>query len=86
MNVFDWMTQTKLKLNPSKTELSLIECEFKRQNLAIFPIPILDNQIRQRYLGVLFDRISFRKDICQLCIVSSAIIFEIFDASVKVYL
>ena len=31
MSAFDWMTQTKLKLNPSKTEFLLIGCEFQRQ-------------------------------------------------------
>ena len=45
MSVFNWMTQTKLNLNPSKTEFLLIGSEFQRQLFShLSPLPILHNQ------------------------------------------
>ena len=62
MSVFNWMTQTKLNLNPSKTEFLLIGSEFQRKkfsHLSPYPFQFLitkqTQQIPQRDLGVLFD-------------------------------
>ena len=45
MSVFNWMTQTKLNLNPSKTEFLLIGSEFQRKKFShLSLLPILDNQ------------------------------------------
>ena len=37
MSVFDWMTQTKLKLNQSKTEFLLIGCENSKTKFSHIP-------------------------------------------------
>ena len=72
MSVFNWMTQTKLKHNPSKTEFILIGAEFQRKKFShLFPFTFLitkqTQQILQRDMGVLFDNI-FSQDIsCSAC-------------------
>ena len=45
MSVFNWMTETKLNLNPSKTEFFLIGSELQRKKFSyLSPLLILDNQ------------------------------------------
>ena len=72
MSVFNWMTQTKVNLNPSKTEFLLIWSEFQQtkfSHLPLFQLLITEQtqQILQRDLGVIFDN-KFSQDIsCSAC-------------------
>ena len=66
-----WMAQSKLKLNPSKTEF-LIGSESQREKfINLFPLAVLDNEMNPadsaRNLGVLFDSgLNFRQHISQM--------------------
>ena len=55
-----WMAQSKLKLNPSKTEFLLIGSKSQREKfINLFPLAVLDNEMNPadsaRNLGVFFD-------------------------------
>ena len=70
MGVSAWMTGSKLKLNPSKTEFLLIETKLQREKfLNNFPCLILvQDKNPAKNLGVLFDSsLNFRKHISQTC-------------------
>ena len=73
MGASAWMTGSKLKLNPSKTEFLLIGSKLQREFfLNIFPclIPGQDanTSTSAENLGVLFDSsLNFRKHISQTC-------------------
>ena len=88
MSVFDWMTQTKFNLNPSKTEFLLIGCEFQRQKSRHsspfhFLITKQTQQIRQRDLGVLFENIFFSPRYSVYSVYSACFYYiRVFDASV----
>ena len=68
-----WMTGSKLKLNPSKTEFLLIGTKFQREKfLNNFPCLILGQDTNPsasaKNLGVVFDSsLNFRKHISQTC-------------------
>ena len=59
-DVFTWMTNSKLKLNPSKTELIIISSKKQREKFTdLFPILLLDHDTLPkafvRNLGFIFD-------------------------------
>ena len=68
-----WMTGSKLKLNPSKTEFLLIWTKLQREKfLNNFPCLILGQDTNPstsaKNIGVLFDSsLNFRKHISQTC-------------------
>ena len=72
MVVSAWMTESKLKLNPSKTEFLLIGTKLQREKiLNNFPCLLLGQDTNPstsaKYLGVLFDSsLNFRKHISQI--------------------
>ena len=73
MAVSAWMTGSKLKLNPSKTEFFLIGTKLQREKiLNDFPCLILGQDTNPsasaKNLGVVFDSsLNFRKHISQTC-------------------
>ena len=73
MDVFNWMTHSKLKLNPDKTEFLIIGSKKQREKLSsLFPFSLLDRDTSPttsaRNLGVLFDSdFNFRQHISQTC-------------------
>ena len=73
MGVSAWMTGSKLKLNPSKTEFLLIGTKLQREKfLNNFPCLLLGQETNPstsaKNLGVLFDSsLNFRKHISQTC-------------------
>ena len=75
MGVSAWMTGSKLKLNPSKTEFLLIWTKLQREKfLNNFPCLLLGQDTNPsrptsaKILGVLFDSsLNFRKHISQTC-------------------
>ena len=73
MGVSAWMTGSKLKLNPSKTEFLPIGAKLKREKfLHNFPCLILGQDTnpsaKAKHLGVVFDSsLNFRKHISQTC-------------------
>ena len=73
MSVPAWMTGSKLKLNPSKTEFLLIGTKLQREKfLNYFPYLILGQDTNPstsaKHLGVVFDSsLNFRKHISQTC-------------------
>ena len=74
-----WMAQSKLKLNPSKTEFLLIGSKSQREKF--FPFAVLDNEINPadsaRNLGVFLDSgLNFLQHISQ---VSSSCFYHIRD-------
>ena len=75
-----WMAQSKLKLNPSKTEFLLIGSKSQREKfINLFPFAVLDNEMNPadsaRNLGVFFDSgLNFRQHISQ---VSSSCFYHI---------
>ena len=77
-----WMAQSKLKLNPSKTEFLLIGSKSQREKfINLFPLAVLDNEMNPadsaRNLGVFFDSgFNFRQHISQ---VSSSCFYHIRD-------
>ena len=72
-DVKEWMSASKLKLNPDKTEFILFGSKKQRERLnACFPIDILGNPLHPtesvRYLGVWFDSdFSFSKHVQNVC-------------------
>ena len=72
-NVKEWMSASKLKLNPDKTELILFGSKKQRERLNVcFPIDILGNSLHPtksvRNLGVWFDSdFSFSKHVQNVC-------------------
>ena len=80
--VSSWMAQSKLKLNPSKTEFLLIGSKSQREKfINLFPLAVLDNEMNPadsaRNLGVFFDSdLNFRQHISQ---VSSSCFYHIRD-------
>ena len=64
-----WMAQSKLKLNPSKTEFLLIGSKSQREKfINLFPVVVSDNEINPadsaRNFGVFFDSgLNFRQNI-----------------------
>ena len=70
-----WMTNAKLKLNLSKTELLLIGTKKQRNHfLSLFPTSILDHDTSPassaRNIGVTFDgELKFDHHIRQICII-----------------
>ena len=84
-----WMAQSKLKLNPSKTEFLLNGSKSQREKfINLFPLALLDNEINPadsaRNLGVFFDSgltfvIKFHR-----CPAPFFITLEILNASEKV--
>ena len=82
MGVSAWMTGSKLKLNPSKTEFLFIGTKLQREKfLHNFPCLILGQDTNPSasatHLGVKFDsRLNFRKHISQTC---SACFYHIRD-------
>ena len=73
MGVSAWMTGSKLKLNPSKTEFLLIGTILQREKfLNYFPCLLLGQNTNPstsaKNLGVVFDSsLNFRKHISQTC-------------------
>ena len=73
MSVPAWMTGSRLKLNPSKTEFLLIGTKLQREKfLNYFPCLILDQDTNPstsaKHLDVVFDSsLNFRKHISQTC-------------------
>ena len=73
MSVSAWMTGSKLKLNPSKTEFLLIGTKLQREKFwNNFPCLLLGQETNPstsaKNLGVLFDSsLNFRKHISQTC-------------------
>ena len=73
MSVSAWMTGSKLKLNPSKTEFLLIGTKLRREKfLNNFPCLLLGQDTNPstsaKNLGLLFDSsLNFRKHISQTC-------------------
>ena len=73
MGVSTWMTGSKLKLNPSKTEFLLIRTKLQRDKfLNNFPCLIVGQDTNQstsaKNSGVVFDSsLNFRKHISQTC-------------------
>ena len=73
LGVFAWMTGSKLKLNPGKTEFLLIGTKLQRKKFNdLFPISVLDQETKPsqsaRNLGVVFDsELNFRKNIFETC-------------------
>ena len=73
MTVSAWMTGSKLRLNPSKTEFLLIGTEIQREKLLNnLPCLILGQDTNAsasaKNLGVVFDSsLNFRKHISQTC-------------------
>ena len=73
MAVSAWMTESKLKFNPSKTEFLLIETKILREKLLNnFPCSILGQDSNPyasaKQLGVVFDSsLNFRKHTSQTC-------------------
>ena len=82
IGVSAWMAQSKLKLNPSKTEFLLIGSKSQREKfINLFPLAVLGNEMNPadsaRNLGVFFDSGSnFRQHISQ---VSSSCFYHISD-------
>ena len=72
-DVKEWMSASKLKLNPDKTEFILFGSKKQRERLkACFPIDILGNPLHPtesvRNLGVWFDSdFSFSKHVQNVC-------------------
>ena len=72
-DVKEWMSASKLKLSPDKTEFILFGSKKQRERLkACFPIDILSNNLHPtvsvRNLGVWFDSdFSFSKDVQNVC-------------------
>ena len=72
-DVKEWMSASKLKLNPDKTELILFGSKKQRERLNVcFPIDILGNPLHPtksvRNLGVWFDSdFSFSKHVQNVC-------------------
>ena len=72
-DVKEWMSSSKLKLNPDKTEFILFGSKKQRERLsACFPIDILGNPLHPtdsvRNLGVWFDsNFSFSKHVQKVC-------------------
>ncbi len=72
-DVYLWMTQNKLKLNPDKTEFLLIGNKIQREKFSnFFPVNLLDKETTPtpsaRNLGVIFDSdFNFKKHISQTC-------------------
>ena len=77
-----WVAQSKLKLNPSKTEFLLIGSKSQREKfINLFPLAVLDNEMNPadsaRNLGVFFDSgLNFCQHISQ---VSSSCFYHIRD-------
>ena len=73
MGVSAWMTGSKLKLNPSKTELLLIGTKLEREKFlnnfpCLLPGQETNPSTSAKNLGVLFDSsLNFRKHISQTC-------------------
>ena len=71
--IFGWMTDSKLKLNPTKTEFLLIGSKLQRSKFSdFFPIEILNNLTTPshsaRNLGVCFDsNLNYKDHISQTC-------------------
>ena len=72
-DVRDWMTSSKLKLNPDKTEFIVFGSQAQRSKLKdIFPVNILDNLLHSASvvcnLGVLMDNdFSFTAHVQSIC-------------------
>ena len=72
-DVKEWMSASKLKLNPDKTEFILFSCKKQRERLNVcFPIDILGNPLHPtksvKNLGVWFDSdFSFSKHVQNFC-------------------
>ena len=77
-----WMAQSKLKLNPSKTEFLLIGSKSQMEKfINLSPLAVLDNEMNPadsaRNLGVFFDSgLNFRQHISQ---VSTSCFYHIRD-------
>ena len=73
MGVSAWMTGSKLKLNPGKTELLLIGTKLQREKIlnnfpCLLPGQDTNRSTSAKNLGVLFDSsLNFRKHISQTC-------------------
>ena len=74
-DVFTWMTNSKLKLNPSKTEFIIIGSKKQREKFKdLFPILLLDHDTLPkafvRNLWFVFDcDFNFKRQISQTCII-----------------
>ena len=72
-DVFTWMTNAKLKLNPSKTEFIILGSKKQRDKFKdLIPILLLDHDTRPkafvRNLGFIFDcDFNFKRQISQTC-------------------
>ena len=72
-DVFTWMTNSELKLNPSKTKFIIIGSKKQREKFKdVFPILLLDHdtlpQAFVRNLGFIFDcDFNFKRQISQTC-------------------
>ena len=73
IDVFTWMTNSKLKLNPSKTEFIIIGSKNQREKFKdLFPMLLLDHDTLPkafvRNLGFIFDcDFNFKRQISQPC-------------------
>ena len=88
-----WMAQSKLKLNPSKTEFLLIGAKSQREKfIKLSSLAVLVNEMNPadsaRNLGVFVESgLNFRQHInFHRCIVLVFITLEILNASEKIYL
>ena len=92
MGVSAWMTGSKLKLNPSKTEFLLIGTKLEREKfLNNFPCLLLGQETNPstsaKNLGVLFDsNLNFRKHISQTNFKICAITFRTLKEKQPAYL
>lgn len=72
-SVSQWMTCSKLKLNPNKTEFILIGTKTQRDKVStFFPVSLLDNETYPTHtaknLGVVFDEsFNFKNHVSQIC-------------------
>ena len=72
-DVFTWMTNSKLKLNPSKTEFIIIGSKKQREKFKdLFPLLLLDHDTLPktfvRNVGFIFDcDFNFKRQISQTC-------------------
>ena len=82
MDVSAWMTGSKLKLNPSKTEFLLIGTKLQLEKFlnnfpCLLPSEDTNPSTSAKHLGVLFDSsLNFRKHISQTC---RACFYDIHD-------
>ena len=85
-----WMAQSKLELNPSKTEFLIGSKSQREKFINLFPLAVLYNEMNPadsaRNLGVFLTVVLIFVSTFHSCPVPVFITLEIFNASEKVYL